>query len=310
MLGAINGTLNAPADLVLAEALRCCEVLRWLKTAAHSDITVESVSLLLVNALNDNSASATYFSLIVNDCKALAREIFNCSFVKRLANQAAHRLAREAGSSYVPQRWSLSFSIFAGGSSALYFGYSTPFSLVSRCLHPANCVPEKQCNLSRSFANPAPRINSSHCVIVTTVELASGFANFGKFANNPDENRDVLKSYALFRRSHFTYLFVAKMDNVETSECLKSLPNVNFLLNGYGVEEWNNVSVDVGPQIPTVTARLTFGPNLLQLVGQFNGKHHRLGNYIIAFAYISISSSICPTLKDYVPPRTAALNSA
>ncbi|KAM7504776.1 hypothetical protein LguiB_003680 [Lonicera macranthoides] len=36
MLGAINGTLCAPADPLLAEALGCREVLRWLKTEAYS----------------------------------------------------------------------------------------------------------------------------------------------------------------------------------------------------------------------------------------------------------------------------------
>ncbi|KAM7477627.1 hypothetical protein LguiA_025840 [Lonicera macranthoides] len=59
MLGAINGTLCAPADPLLAKAPSCREVLCWLKTEAYSDTTMESNSLLLMNALNGNSGTIT-----------------------------------------------------------------------------------------------------------------------------------------------------------------------------------------------------------------------------------------------------------
>ncbi|KAF8379601.1 hypothetical protein HHK36_029042 [Tetracentron sinense] len=100
-------------------------------------------------------------------------------------------------------------------------------------------------------------------------------------------------------------LFVAQADNMETSSCIISPPQVNFLLNGKGVERRTSVSMDNGPQFPTnVTAMLKYGTNLLQAVGQFNG------HYIIVIAFMSVlSSSDTPVLQDYVQPVVAALDS-
>ncbi|KAK2984589.1 hypothetical protein RJ640_018967, partial [Escallonia rubra] len=97
-------------------------------------------------------------------------------------------------------------------------------------------------------------------------------------------------------------LFVAQTDNIDTSACLMSPPQVNFLLNGKGVERRNNVSMDTGPQLPTTVAHmLKYGTNLLQAVGQFNG------NYIVAVAFMSrISPPSHPVLPDYVRPTVAA----
>ncbi|KAM0015557.1 putative Zinc finger, MIZ-type, Zinc finger, RING/FYVE/PHD-type [Helianthus debilis subsp. tardiflorus] len=67
------------------------------------------------------------------------------------------------------------------------------------------------------------------------------------------------------------YLFVAQMDNVETSSCLISPQQVNFLLNGEGVDRRTCTYKDPAPQMPTpVTHMLKYGSNLLQVVGQFN----------------------------------------
>ncbi|KAK3011398.1 hypothetical protein RJ639_011044 [Escallonia herrerae] len=92
-------------------------------------------------------------------------------------------------------------------------------------------------------------------------------------------------------------LFVAQTDNLDTSACLTSPPQVNFLLNGKGVERRNNVSMDTGPQLPTTVAHmLKYGTNLLQAVGQFN-----------AVAFMSrISPPSHPVLPDYVRPTVAA----
>ncbi|TYI14652.1 hypothetical protein ES332_A08G135000v1 [Gossypium tomentosum] len=92
-------------------------------------------------------------------------------------------------------------------------------------------------------------------------------------------------------------LFVAQKDNVETSACIISPQLVSFLLNGKGVERRTNVSVDMGPQMPTnVTAMLKYGTNLLQAVGQFSG------HYLIVVAFMSMESSSpdASTLPDYV----------
>ncbi|CAK9141950.1 unnamed protein product [Ilex paraguariensis] len=100
-------------------------------------------------------------------------------------------------------------------------------------------------------------------------------------------------------------LFVAQTDNIETSSCIISPPQVNFLLNGKGVERRTNVFMDTGPQIPTVvTPLLKYGTNLLQAVGEFNG------SYIVFVAYMSVvSTPDCPALEDYSHPAIAALDS-
>ncbi|KAI3689805.1 hypothetical protein L2E82_47775 [Cichorium intybus] len=101
------------------------------------------------------------------------------------------------------------------------------------------------------------------------------------------------------------YLFVAQMDDTETSSCIISPQQVNFLLNGKAVDGRNCVYKDPGPQTPTVvTHMLKSGTNLLQVVGQFNGK------YIIVVAFMStIPNQSCPILPNYVPPAAVPLDS-
>ncbi|KAL7167614.1 hypothetical protein ACSBR2_038137 [Camellia fascicularis] len=100
-------------------------------------------------------------------------------------------------------------------------------------------------------------------------------------------------------------LFVAQTDNIETSSCITTPPQVNFLLNGKGVDKRTNVFMDTGPQLPTVVMHmLKYGTNLLQVVGQFSG------NYIIVVAYMGVISNLdCPVLQDCVQPAVAALDS-
>ncbi|XP_022002146.1 E4 SUMO-protein ligase PIAL2 isoform X2 [Helianthus annuus] len=97
-------------------------------------------------------------------------------------------------------------------------------------------------------------------------------------------------------------LFVAQIDNMETSSCITSPQLVNFLLNGKAVDRRTCISKDPGPQIPTpITDLVKNGTNLLQAVGQFNGK------YIIVVAFMSvITNPSCPALPDYMPPVAAA----
>ncbi|KAM4123301.1 hypothetical protein ACB094_01G149300 [Castanea mollissima] len=101
------------------------------------------------------------------------------------------------------------------------------------------------------------------------------------------------------------WLFVAQTDSIETSACIISPPQVNFLLNGKGVDRRTNVHVDAGPQLPTnVTHMLKYGTNLLQAVGQFNGR------YVIFVAFMSVMSSLdTPVLPDYVQPAVATVDS-
>ncbi|KAF5730035.1 putative RING/U-box superfamily protein [Tripterygium wilfordii] len=91
-------------------------------------------------------------------------------------------------------------------------------------------------------------------------------------------------------------LLVVQTDYTETSACIISPQQVNFLLNGKGVERRSGALVDHGPQIPTnVTGMLKYGTNLLQAVGQFNG------HCIIVIAFMGFSSlPQAPLLEDYV----------
>ncbi|KAL4339682.1 hypothetical protein GQ457_08G032210 [Hibiscus cannabinus] len=100
-------------------------------------------------------------------------------------------------------------------------------------------------------------------------------------------------------------LFVAQKDNIETSPCIISPQQVNFLLNGKGVDGRTNVSMDMGPQLPTdVTAMSKYGTNLLQAVGQF------CGHYVILIAFMSMESSPdASTLPDYVQSGDSARGS-
>lgn len=101
------------------------------------------------------------------------------------------------------------------------------------------------------------------------------------------------------------HLFIARTDNMETSACLVTPPQVNFLLNGRGVEKRSIVSMDTGPQMPTdVTGMLKIGTNLLQAIGEFNG------NYIIAITIMSACPSASPASKlfDYVPPAASSFS--
>ncbi|KAI7753495.1 hypothetical protein M8C21_023886, partial [Ambrosia artemisiifolia] len=56
------------------------------------------------------------------------------------------------------------------------------------------------------------------------------------------------------------------------------------------------------PQIPKpIIGLVEYGTNLLQAIGQFNGK------YIIVVALMSmIANPSCPVLPDYMPPTTVA----
>ncbi|XP_048131795.1 E4 SUMO-protein ligase PIAL2-like [Rhodamnia argentea] len=100
-------------------------------------------------------------------------------------------------------------------------------------------------------------------------------------------------------------LLVARTDNIETSACIITPPQVSFLLNGRGVERRTNAFMDTGPQMPTIVAQvLKYGTNLLQAVGQFDG------HYVIIVAFMSVASlPDSSTLLDYVPATVAAADS-
>ncbi|XP_076949885.1 uncharacterized protein LOC143622698 [Bidens hawaiensis] len=147
-------------------------------------------------------------------------------------------------------------------------------------------------NISTVLARFYPRMKMGE--IFTFIEAPPGYGTFvkdfhiTKNAKSPGEE---------------VYLFVAQTDKTETSSCIATPQLVSFLLNGKAVVRRTGIYKDPGPQIPTdITDLVRYGTtNLLQAVGQFNGK------YIIVVALMSmITNPSCPALQDYVPPVAAA----
>ncbi|KAI3422699.1 SP-RING-type domain-containing protein [Psidium guajava] len=133
--------------------------------------------------------------------------------------------------------------------------------------------------------------------ILTSLE---GEPGYGALVSDFHISRSVVHS-----PSDKIRLLVAQADNIETSACLMTPPQVSFLLNGRGVGRRTNASVDTGAQMPNdVTQMLKYGTNLLQAVGQFNG------HYVIIIALMSVAlPPDSSTLLDYVPATIAAADS-
>ncbi|KAG6606067.1 E4 SUMO-protein ligase PIAL2, partial [Cucurbita argyrosperma subsp. sororia] len=124
--------------------------------------------------------------------------------------------------------------------------------------------------------------------IVADMEVKPGYGVFATDFN-------ISKTMQLSQQEKIL-LFVAQKDNTETSACIITPPQVNFLVNGKGVNGRTNIFMDTGPQLPTnVTHMLKLGANLLQAIGNFNG------HYVIAVAIMGTAplpdSSV---LQDYV----------
>ncbi|XP_039055996.1 E4 SUMO-protein ligase PIAL2 isoform X2 [Hibiscus syriacus] len=163
------------------------------------------------------------------------------------------------------------------------------------------------------FCTPGDIINGLDCSLSTVLEIMSRFYPLMKMGQilasleaQPGYGAFVVDFHISKNISHSPHekirLFVAQKDNIETSACIISPQQVNFLLNGKGVERRTNVLMDMGPQLPTnVTAMLKYGTNLLQAVGQF------CGHYVILIAFMSMESSPdASTLPDYVPSGDVA----
>ncbi|KAL4570735.1 hypothetical protein LXL04_026396 [Taraxacum kok-saghyz] len=149
--------------------------------------------------------------------------------------------------------------------------------------------------ISQIMSRYYPRMNMGH--ILCLVEAMPGYDSYvtdlhiSKTARTSTDDK--------------IYLFVAQIDNIDTSACIISPQHVNFLLNGEGVERRTCIFRDPGPQVPTpVTHMLKYGSNLLQVVGQFNGR------YIIIIAFMSVvTNPTSSSIQDYVPLPAAAPDS-
>ncbi|XP_019153892.1 PREDICTED: uncharacterized protein LOC109150437 [Ipomoea nil] len=81
-----------------AEAMAVREALKWLKSQNILNfIQLECDCIKVINSV-PTSSTITYFDLIMQDIRDIARDFCNLSFlfVKRSANMVAHLLAREA----------------------------------------------------------------------------------------------------------------------------------------------------------------------------------------------------------------------
>ena len=94
--------------------------------------------------------------------------------------------------------------------------------------------------------------------------------------------------------------WVLNRTNVQMVCCIFVLTFLNILVwnffLGYDINFYlcHFVNQDPGPQVPTnVTGMLKFGTNLLQVVGQFNGKHLKLLFFPIILIAINICISYC-----------------
>ncbi|CAN1778307.1 E4 SUMO-protein ligase PIAL2 [Linum perenne] len=151
-----------------------------------------------------------------------------------------------------------------------------------------------QTAVSTVFSRYYPRMKMG--AILASLEVEPGFGAYVlDFHISKKSNHSPLEKILLF---------VAQTNNLDTSACLVSPPQVNFLMNGTGVDKRTNIQVDTGPQLPTnVTGILKYGTNLLQAVGTFNG------NYVILVAFVSTTTlPDPPVLLDYVQSDPTSLD--
>lgn len=97
-------------DPKIAEALAFREALSWIKRRNNTNVCFELDSLLVVQAMRRKTgADRSYFGDVISDCVSMLKDLRSCnvSFVRRLANEAAHTIAREACSMSGRKEWEL-----------------------------------------------------------------------------------------------------------------------------------------------------------------------------------------------------------
>ncbi|KAJ8767776.1 hypothetical protein K2173_020716 [Erythroxylum novogranatense] len=87
-------------DPQIGETLCFREALSWIKSLSFFPICVETDCLIVSQFLESTHIFSSYFSVIIQDCKALLHELSSVSFafVRKPANQVAHTIARAANS--------------------------------------------------------------------------------------------------------------------------------------------------------------------------------------------------------------------
>ncbi|XP_021866901.1 E4 SUMO-protein ligase PIAL2 isoform X2 [Spinacia oleracea] len=154
-----------------------------------------------------------------------------------------------------------------------------------------NFLPTVSTIISRFY----PRFKLGHILAFFEVE-----PGYGTHLVDFHISKDIIIS-----KEEKIYLFVAMKDNIDTSACIVTPRQANILLNGNAVDHRSNSSMDHRPQLPTVVnSSLKYGINLLQVVGQFDGRCI----FFIGLMSVMPSSSLQVPL-DYDEPASAALNS-
>ncbi|XP_065854127.1 uncharacterized protein [Euphorbia lathyris] len=104
-----NGGVSGPPDPLLAEALAFREMLQWAKEQNRANVHFETDSQLLAQLFHKLLPVNSPLGVIIGDCKVLFQSLDNSclSFVLRSTNQAAHVLARAAGSLSGCREWFL-----------------------------------------------------------------------------------------------------------------------------------------------------------------------------------------------------------
>uniref|UniRef100_A0A803NW35 RNase H type-1 domain-containing protein n=1 Tax=Cannabis sativa TaxID=3483 RepID=A0A803NW35_CANSA len=82
------------------EAMGIKEALSWIKAYHWKGVTIESDSMLVVQAIHSTQLMTFVFGLVVNDCRTLLSSLSDIQlrFVRPSANRAAHYVARHARS--------------------------------------------------------------------------------------------------------------------------------------------------------------------------------------------------------------------
>jgi E3 SUMO-protein ligase PIAS1 len=127
--------------------------------------------------------------------------------------------------------------------------------------------------------------------------------HFAKVLYTEETYHDAEKHIGLFLQR----LYVGRKDIVNSSACLITPPQVNFLVNGKEVDRRVTVGfLDGGPQLPTdVTMLVKAGSNVLQVIGEFPGPY----SIAVASTIRTALSTVNTQLQDYVLPsaKTAGL---
>ncbi|CAN8305822.1 unnamed protein product [Cochlearia groenlandica] len=163
--------------------------------------------------------------------------------------------------------------------------------------------------------NAIPSVNSPSSVILQVIERFYPFVKLGhtlvSFEAKAESFIHVKDFHVSEKMQHSSKqmvgLFVVRTEDISKSNCIIHPQEVSFLLNGTGVENRFNISMDSGPQLPTdVTAMLNDGTNLLQTIGCYRG------SYLIVIGsmdVIPLSEADKPLLKDYVHSQVNESNS-